>query len=285
MSSFVPFSLNIRGKLYEFARPQIMGILNVTPDSFYAGSRTIDEGSIARRIECMVSQGADMIDIGAYSSRSGADEVSPEEEIARLSRGMKLLREIAPDILVSVDTFRADVARQAIEEMGVDIINDISGGDLDDKMFDTVARLNVPYILMHMRGRPENMNTLCEYSDVTADVIADLSTKTRTLALLGVNDVIVDPGFGFSKTTEQNYEMLRNIEAFHSLERPLLIGVSRKSMIYKALGITPDEALNGTTVINTIALLGGASILRVHDVKEAIEAVKLVENTFPINKS
>lgn len=285
MSSFVPFSLNIRGKLYEFARPQIMGILNVTPDSFYAGSRTIDEGSIARRIECMVSQGADMIDIGAYSSRPGADEVSPEEEIARLSRGMKLLREIAPDILVSVDTFRADVARQAIEEMGVDIINDISGGDLDDKMFDTVARLNVPYILMHMRGRPENMNTLCEYSDVTADVIADLSTKTRTLALLGVNDVIVDPGFGFSKTTEQNYEMLRNIEAFHSLERPLLIGVSRKSMIYKALGITPDEALNGTTVINTIALLGGASILRVHDVKEAIEAVKLVENTFPINKS
>lgn len=285
MSSFVPFSLNIRGKLYEFARPQIMGILNVTPDSFYAGSRTIDEGSIARRIECMVSQGADMIDIGAYSSRPGADEVSPEEEIARLSRGMKLLREIAPDILVSVDTFRADVARQAIEEMGVDIINDISGGALDDKMFDTVARLNVPYILMHMRGRPENMNTLCEYSDVTADVIADLSTKTRTLALLGVNDVIVDPGFGFSKTTEQNYEMLRNIEAFHSLERPLLIGVSRKSMIYKALGITPDEALNGTTVINTIALLGGASILRVHDVKEAIEAVKLVENTFPLNKS
>lgn len=285
MSSFVPFSLNIRGKLYEFARPQIMGILNVTPDSFYAGSRTIDEGSIARRIECMVSQGADMIDIGAYSSRPGADEVSPEEEIARLSRGMKLLREIAPDILVSVDTFRADVARQAIEEMGVDIINDISGGALDDKMFDTVARVNVPYILMHMRGRPENMNTLCEYSDVTADVIADLSTKTRTLALLGVNDVIVDPGFGFSKTTEQNYEMLRNIEAFHSLERPLLIGVSRKSMIYKALGITPDEALNGTTVINTIALLGGASILRVHDVKEAIEAVKLVENTFPLNKS
>lgn len=285
MSSFVPFSLNIRGKLYEFARPQIMGILNVTPDSFYAGSRTIDEGSIARRIECMVSQGADMIDIGAYSSRHGADEVSPEEEIARLSRGMKLLREIAPDILVSVDTFRADVARQAIEEMGVDIINDISGGALDDKMFDTVARVNVPYILMHMRGRPENMNTLCEYSDVTADVIADLSTKTRTLALLGVNDVIVDPGFGFSKTTEQNYEMLRNIEAFHSLERPLLIGVSRKSMIYKALGITPDEALNGTTVINTIALLGGASILRVHDVKEAIEAVKLVENTFPLNKS
>ncbi len=285
MSSFVPFSLNIRGKLYEFARPQIMGILNVTPDSFYAGSRTIDEGSIARRIECLVSQGADMIDIGAYSSRPGADEVSPEEEIARLSRGMKLLREIAPDILVSVDTFRADVARQAIEEMGVDIINDISGGALDDKMFDMVARLNVPYILMHMRGRPENMNTLCEYSDVTADVIADLSTKTRTLALLGVNDVIVDPGFGFSKTTEQNYEMLRNIEAFHSLERPLLIGVSRKSMIYKALGITPDEALNGTTVINTIALLGGASILRVHDVKEAIEAVKLVENTFPLNKS
>lgn len=285
MSLFVPFSLNIRGKLCEFACPQVMGILNVTPDSFYAGSRTIDEGSIARLIESMVTQGADMIDIGAYSSRPGADEVSPEEEIARLSRGMKLLREIAPEIIVSVDTFRADVARQAIEEMGADIINDISGGDLDNKMFDMVARLNVPYILMHMRGRPENMYTLCEYSDVTADVIADLSTKTRTLALLGVNDVIIDPGFGFSKTIEQNYEMLRNIEAFHSLERPLLIGVSRKSMIYKALGITPDEALNGTTVINTISLLGGASILRVHDVKEAIEAVKLVENTFPINKS
>lgn len=281
MSRFTPFSINLRGKLYEFDRPQVMGILNVTPDSFYAGSRTIDEGSIARRVETLVAQGADMIDIGAYSSRPGADNVTPEEETARLSRGMKLLREIAPDIIVSVDTFRAEVARIAVVEMGVDIINDISGGDLDPDMFPTVARLNVPYILMHMRGTPETMNKYCDYNDVTADVIAALSSKTRQLSLLGVSDVIVDPGFGFSKTVEQNYEMLRDLEAFHALERPLLIGISRKSMIYRPLDITPEEALNGTTVINTLALLQGAAILRVHDVKEAVEAIKLVGLTYP----
>lgn len=285
VSRFQPFSINLRGKLHEFDRPQIMGILNVTPDSFFAGSRTIDEGSIARRVESLVSQGVDIIDIGAYSSRPGADAVTVDEEIARLSRGMRLLREIAPDTIVSVDTFRADVARRAVEEMGVDIVNDISGGDLDSRMFETIAQINVPYIIMHMRGTPDTMNTLCDYSDVTADVIHNLSQKTRRLALLGVNDVIIDPGFGFSKNIEQNFEMLRNLEAFHALERPLLVGISRKSMIYRPLATSPDEALNGTTVLNTIALLSGAAILRVHDVKEAIEAVRLVNLTYLSNQS
>lgn len=284
MSRFQPFSINLHGKLHEFDRPQIMGILNVTPDSFYAGSRTIDEGGIARRVEALVTQGADIIDIGAYSSRPGADDVSPEEEIARLSRGMKLLREIAPDIIVSVDTFRADVARKAVEEMGADIINDISGGDLDSEMLPAVARMQVPYIAMHMRGNPQTMSSLCDYNDVTADVLSDLSGKTRRLALLGINDVIIDPGFGFGKTIGQNFEMLRNLDAFHALERPLLVGISRKSMIHRSLAISPDDALNGTTVLNTVALLAGASILRVHDVKEAVETMRLLQLTYPSNQ-
>ncbi len=274
---FKPFSLNIHGRLIEYDRPAVMGIINVTPDSFYAGSRTkADE--IGRRVRSMIDDGADMIDIGAYSSRPGAAEVSEAEEIDRLSEGMAALREAAPDVVVSVDTFRASVAKAAIEQMGADIVNDISGGDLDGRMFETVASLRVPYILMHMRGTPADMQTLTEYPDgVTAEVLRDLSVKLRTLRLAGVNDVIVDPGFGFAKTLEQNYRLMADLPMFtEMLDAPVLVGVSRKSMVTRALGITAKDALNGTTVLNTIALLGGAQILRVHDVKACAEAVRIV---------
>lgn len=274
---FKPFSLNIHGRLIEYDRPAVMGIINVTPDSFYAGSRTkADE--IGRRVRSMIDDGADMIDIGAYSSRPGAAEVSEAEEIDRLSEGMAALREAAPDVVVSVDTFRASVAKAAIEQMGADIVNDISGGDLDGRMFETVASLRVPYILMHMRGTPADMQTLTEYPDgVTVEVLRDLSVKLRTLRLAGVNDVIVDPGFGFAKTLEQNYRLMADLPMFaEMLDAPVLVGVSRKSMVTRALGITAKDALNGTTVLNTIALLGGAQILRVHDVKACAEAVRIV---------
>lgn len=274
---FKPFSLNIHGRLIEYDRPAVMGIINVTPDSFYAGSRTkADE--IGRRVRSMIDDGADMIDIGAYSSRPGAAEVSESEEIDRLSEGMAALREAAPDVVVSVDTFRASVAKAAIEQMGADIVNDISGGDLDGRMFETVASLRVPYILMHMRGTPADMQTLTEYPDgVTAEVLRDLSVKLRTLRLAGVSDVIVDPGFGFAKTLEQNYRLMADLPMFtEMLDAPVLVGVSRKSMVTRALGITAKDALNGTTVLNTIALLGGTQILRVHDVKACAEAVRIV---------
>lgn len=274
---FKPFSLNIHGHLIEYDRPAVMGIINVTPDSFYAGSRTkADE--IGRRVRSMIDDGADMIDIGAYSSRPGAAEVSEAEEIDRLSEGMAALREAAPDVVVSVDTFRASVAKVAIEQMGADIVNDISGGDLDGRMFETVASLRVPYILMHMRGTPADMQTLTDYPDgITAEVLRDLSVKLRTLRLAGVSDVIVDPGFGFAKTLEQNYRLMADLPMFaEMLDAPVLVGVSRKSMVTRALGITAKDALNGTTVLNTIALLGGAQILRVHDVKACAEAVRIV---------
>ncbi len=277
MHTFTPFSLNINGELHQFSRPQVMGILNVTPDSFYSSSRSFDESAISKKVEQMLAEGADMIDIGAYSSRPGAEEVPIEEEYRRLSLGLKILRSIAPDIIVSIDTFRATIARKAIEELGGNIINDISGGALDEEMFDTVAQLQVPYILMHMRGTPATMSQLTQYDNVTANVIYELSTPLKRLALLGVNDIIIDPGFGFSKTVEQNYELMQNLEAFHIFNRPILIGISRKSMITRALGITPEDALNGTTVLNTLALKAGASIIRTHDVKQAVEAVNLVE--------
>ena len=275
--NFIPFSLNISGKLIEYQSPAVMGIVNVTPDSFFGGSRTFDADAIAIRVQKLIDDGADMIDIGAYSSRSGADDVSPAEELRRIELGMKQIRQIAPEIPVSIDTFRADVAREAVKNLSVNIINDISGGDLDRNMFNTVAELNVPYILMHMRGTPATMQSLTDYGQigVTAAVIQDLAKKINHLALLGVNDIIVDPGFGFSKTLDQNYELLASLEAFHCLECPILVGVSRKSMITKYLGISSDDALNGTTVINTLALERGAAILRVHDVKPAAEAVKL----------
>lgn len=275
---FKPFQLNIKGELRSYRRPQVMGIVNVTPDSFYVGSRTMDEKSIALRIESLIAEGADFIDIGAYSSRPGADNVSPEEEIARLKVGMKMLRSITSDIPVSIDTFRAKVARVAIEEMSADIINDISGGDLDQDMFDVAAKLKVPYILMHMKGTPATMQTLTDYDDVTADVIADVSEKMRKLRLLGVSDIIVDPGFGFSKTTEQNFELMRNLRAFNVLDAPILVGISRKSMITRTLGIAPADALAGTVALDAYALMNGAAFLRVHDVREAAQSVRLFES-------
>lgn len=270
------FSLNIRGRLIDYNRPAVMAIVNVTPDSFYEGSRNTTADSIAESVRRAVDEGADMIDLGGYSSRPGAEVVAPDEELRRLAAGLEAVRKIDTDIPVSVDTFRADVARRCVTDLGADIINDISGGDLDPEMFATVAELRVPYILMHMRGTPATMQSLTDYPDgVTAGVIAELAPKIERLSLLGVNDVIVDPGFGFAKTLEQNYALLRDLGAFGLFGRPLLVGVSRKSMATRLLGITASEALNATTVINTLALERGASILRVHDVREAREAVDI----------
>lgn len=276
---FTPFTLNLKGHLHKYDCPQVMGILNITPDSFYSGSRTMHDAEIASRIETMIDQGVNFIDVGAYSSRPGAEDVSPEEEISRLRRGMAVLRKLAPDIPVSIDTFRADVARTAIEEMGADIINDISGGTLDQNMFSTVANLKVPYILMHMRGTPATMQQLTNYDDVTAEVIHDLSVKLRRLRLLGVADVIIDPGFGFSKTLEQNFELMRNLSEFSVLECPVLVGISRKSMITRSLGIGTSEALASTVALDAVALTKGAAFIRVHDVREAVQTVSLFNMT------
>lgn len=256
-----------------------MGILNVTPDSFYSDSRCLDENAISNRVRQIVDEGARIIDIGGYSSRPGAGDVTPEEELRRLSLGIDIIKDIAPEIYISVDTYRAGVARRCVVDMGADIINDISGGTLDEQMFDTVAELQVPYILMHMRGTPYTMQQLTQYSNVTLDVISELTEKIKTLKDKGVKDLIIDPGFGFAKTINQNHELLNHLEDFHRLAMPLLVGVSRKSMIYKSLNGTPQTALNGTTILNTIAVMKGTHILRVHDVKEAVETIKLVNLT------
>ena len=276
MKGLVSYTLNVRGHLLDLSEPQVMGILNVTPDSFYAESRMKTEEAIRRRVRQIVEEGGSMIDVGAYSSRSGADDVSADEEMARLKRGMKIVREEAPEIPVSVDTFRADVAKMCIEELGADIINDISGGELDKEMFHTVAKLGVPYILMHMKGTPQTMQEAPHYDDLMKEVMLYFSEKIQQLRDLGQKDIILDPGYGFAKTLDHNYELLAHQEMLSIFELPLLVGVSRKSMIYKLLGCTPDEALNGTTALNTIALQKGASILRVHDVKEAVEVVRIV---------
>ena len=272
-----PFSLNIRGRLIDFVRPAVMAIINATPDSFYAASRSETSDQIAEAARRAVDEGADIIDLGAYSSRPGADDVSAAVELDRLAHGLETVRKVAPSIPVSIDTFRAEIAKRCVSEFGADIINDISGGDMDHEMFDTVASLNVPYVLMHMRGTPASMQTLTEYpAGVTAGVIAELAPKLERLELLGVNDVIIDPGFGFAKTLEQNYRLLRDLEAFEMLGRPVLVGMSRKSMATRLLNITSEEALNATTVLNTVAIQHGAAILRVHDVKAAREAVDII---------
>lgn len=272
-----PFSLKLRGRVVEFDHPQIMGIVNVTPDSFYAGSRTGDSVSVARRVEKMIDDGADWIDIGAYSSRPGALEVTAEEEIRRLRLGMEALRKVDSDIFVSVDTFRAEVADIAVKELGADMINDISGGTLDSDMFAVVAETGVPYVLMHMRGTPSSMQTMTDYTDVTADVLADLQVKLSRLRAMGVADVVVDPGFGFAKTLEQNYTLMRDLGMFGLLDCPVLVGVSRKSMIYRLAGKTPDESLFGTVALNALALERGAAFLRVHDVAAAYDTRAVVE--------
>lgn len=276
MGQFKPFTLNLKGRLTTFDRPAVMGIVNVTPDSFYEQSRTPDSISITDRIETMIADGADILDIGAYSSRPGATDVSSQEELDRLCLGIETARKIAPAIPISIDTFRASVARAAIE-MGADIVNDISGGDLDADMFDTVASLHVPYVVMHMRGTPATMQSLTDYGDrgVTASVLDTLGEKVNQLALKGVCDIIVDPGYGFAKTLEQNYELIRDLNVFESLNCPILVGISRKSMLTRLLDINATEALPATTALNAFALDRGASILRVHDVKEAVQAVSI----------
>lgn len=269
--------INVNGSLLDLSQPRVMGILNVTPDSFYAGSRTQTEAEIVRRVRQIVSEGAAIIDIGAYSSRPNADNVSSSEEMERLRMGLKILFEIQPDAVVSVDTFRADVARMCVEEYGVAIINDIAAGEMDTDMFHTVAALNVPYIMMHMQGTPQSMQQHPHYDNLLKEVFLYFARKVQQLRDLGVKDIILDPGFGFGKTVEHNYELLSHLEEFRIFELPLLVGVSRKSMIYRLLDITPQEALNGTTVLDTICLLKGADILRVHDVKEAVETVRIVQ--------
>ncbi len=279
MQPFRTYSLNLRGRLVTIDRPWVMGIINVTPDSFYGQSRVNDERTLVDRVRTMVADGADMLDVGACSTRPGSEQVDAMGEMERLQWALDLIRNEAPDLILSVDTYRAEVARRCVEEWGVDIINDISGGTMDEAMFATVAGLHVPYVLMHMRGTPETMSSLTDYGDVTAEVLEWMARRIDELRQMGVADVIADPGFGFAKTLEQNYEMLARLDAFHALDAPLLVGVSRKRMIYTPLACTADDALGGTTVINTIALEQGAHILRVHDVKAAAEAVKLVTLT------
>lgn len=269
-------TLNLRGKLYSLCEPKIMGILNVTPDSFYAESRTSNEEHIAARVQQLMDDGADMIDIGGYSSRPGADDVSPEEEMNRLRRGLRVVRRLYPEVPISVDTFRADVARMCVEEEGADIINDISGGMMDRQMFRTVARLGVPYILMHMQGTPDTMQQAPHYDNLRREVMLYFAERIDRLCQMGAKDIIVDPGFGFGKTLEHNYELFHHLDDFNLFNLPLLVGISRKSMIYKLLRGTPQTSLNGTTVLNTIALMKGVHILRVHDVKEAVEAKRIV---------
>lgn len=270
-------TLNIRGTLTSLDTPLVMGILNITPDSFYADSRKQTEAAIEERVQEILSEGGRIIDIGGYSSRPDAVEVSAEEEMSRLAFALKILNRHYPDVTLSVDTFRADVARRCVEEYGVGMINDISGGELDAGMFDTVASLHVPYIMMHMRGTPQTMQQHTNYTDMMEEIMLYFANKVRQLRLLGVNDIILDPGFGFSKTVDQNYALMSRLHEFKEFSLPLLVGVSRKSMIYRYLGGTPADSLNGTTVLNTFALLNGADILRVHDVKAAVEAVRIIK--------
>ncbi|TJY37268.1 dihydropteroate synthase [Pontimicrobium aquaticum] len=267
-------TINCRGTLIDLSTPKVMGILNVTPDSFYDGGRHKNDASILNQVESMLNDGATFIDVGAYSSRPGADHVSETEELKRIIPIVKLLVAKFPDINLSIDTFRSQIAKECIET-GAAIINDISAGKLDHKMIETVGELGVPYIMMHMKGAPQTMQQHTDYNDLIKDIIYYFSERIAEARAYKIHDIIIDPGFGFSKTLEQNYALLNKLELLNMLEQPILVGVSRKSMIYKLLNTNPNEALNGTTSLNTIALLKGANILRVHDVKEAVECVKL----------
>tara|TARA_B100000446_G_C10532338_1_gene334175 strand:+ start:74 stop:898 length:825 start_codon:yes stop_codon:yes gene_type:complete len=267
-------TINCKGKLIDLSTPKVMGILNVTPDSFYDGGRYKDENSILNQVETMLNQGATFTDIGAYSSRPNADFVSEDEELQRIVPIVRLLVKHFPEIIISVDTFRSEVAKQTIKA-GASLINDISAGFLDEKMLQTVANLSVPYIMMHMRGTPQTMQTLTDYDNLTKDVNFYFSERISKARALGIVDLILDPGFGFAKTTQQNFELLNQLELLNIADLPLLVGVSRKSMIYKTLDTTAQNALNGTTALHMIALQKGAKILRVHDVKEAKECITL----------
>ncbi len=277
MRGLVPYTINVRGWLMDLSEPQVMGILNVTPDSFYEGSRKQTEREIKGRANEILTQGATIIDIGAQSTRPGAQDVGAQEEMERLARALTLIRTEHPDAVVSVDTFRASIARECVEKYGVDIINDISGGDMDPDMFNTVAGLGVPYVLMHIKGTPKDMQQSPHYDHLVPEIMKYFSERLLKLRELGQKDVILDPGFGFGKTMAHNYELLRHIEELKAFNLPLLVGISRKSMIFNLLGCTAEESLNGTTALNTIALMKGANILRVHDVKACVEAIKIVK--------
>lgn len=266
--------MNCKGQLIDLSTPKVMGILNITPNSFFDGGKYNNETELLERVAKMLDEGATFIDVGAYSSKPNAEFVSEAEEIARIIPVVNLLQKHFPDILLSIDTFRAEVAKRCIEN-GAAIINDISAGKLDDKMLETIAEFQVPYIMMHMKGTPQTMQTLTQYDDIIKEMLFYFSERIAAARAFGINDIIADPGFGFAKTLEQNFEVMQKMELFQMLELPLLIGVSRKSMIYKILDINAQTALNGTTVLNTIALTKGAKILRVHDVKEAVEAIQL----------
>jgi dihydropteroate synthase len=262
--------------LIDLSQPQVMGILNLTPDSFYDGNRYKDEKSVLLRVEQMLNEGADIIDIGAFSSRPGAEFVTYEQERKRLLPHLNNIVKHFPRAIISIDTYRHTIAMEAIEN-GAKIINDISAGNLDDKMFETIAKLQVPYIMMHMQGTPDNMQKNPIYKDVIQEIIDFFQTKIQTLNEMGFNKIIIDPGFGFGKTLSHNYQILKDLKKFHKLGCPVLVGISRKSMLYKLLNITPEQALNATGVAHTIALLNDARILRVHDVKEAVETIKIVQ--------
>lgn len=270
-------TINIKGKLVDLSQPLVMGILNITPDSFYEESRLQSEKDIIARVHQIVSEEGTIIDIGAQSSNRKSPFLSVETEIERLDHALEIINREFADLTISVDTFYSEVARRCVEKHGVAIVNDISGGSIDPKMFNTMAELNVPYILMHMRGTPQTMQQYTDYENFIQEIFFYFSEKVAQLNQLGVNDIILDPGFGFSKTLEQNYELLASVRGFEIFDLPLLIGISRKSMIYKYLDSTPAESLNGTTVLNTFALQNGANILRVHDVKEAVEAVQILK--------
>lgn len=269
-------TINCKGVLIDLSRPKVMGILNVTPNSFFDGGKYADESTILNQVKKMLQEGATFIDLGAYSSKPNADYVSEEEELQRLIPIVELLVREFPEIILSIDTFRSQVAEIAITA-GAAMINDISAGNLDEVMLETVAKLQVPYIMMHMNGTPETMQTLTNYEDIIKEMMLYFAQKINEARSLGINDLIVDPGYGFAKTTEQNFEVMHKSALFQHLNVPILAGFSRKSMIYKTLGITAKDALNGTTVLNTLALTKGANILRVHDVKEAVEAIRLFE--------
>jgi dihydropteroate synthase len=267
-------TINCKGRLIDLSTPKIMGILNVTPNSFFDGGRYNDESELLTQVGKMISDGANFIDIGAYSSKPSAEFVSEEEEFSRIIPTVRLILKHFPEALLSIDTFRSEVAKACIQN-GASIINDISAGNLDEGMFEVIAEYEVPYIMMHMRGTPQTMQSMTHYDDIVKEMLFYFSEKINKARSLGINDLIIDPGFGFAKTMDQNYEVMRKTELFKQLEVPLLVGISRKSMIYKPLDVSVKEALNGTTVLNTIALTKGASIIRVHDVKEAVECVQL----------
>ena len=272
-----PGYMNVRGNLMDLSVPKVMGIINITPDSFYGLSRSTDEEDIITVATEMIEDGADILDVGGYSTRSGADEISYEEERGRVMNAVKVIARELPEAVISVDTFRSEIAREAVLEYGAAIINDISGGESDPEMFRTIAKLKVPYILMHMQGVPGTMQLKPEYDDVVADILKWFGERISRLQSMGVADIIIDPGFGFGKTAAHNFDLLRRLGELSVSGLPLLVGISRKSMIWKTLDITPEDALTGTIVLNTVALMNGADILRVHDVKEAVEAVKLVK--------